>query len=88
MALRRILRNQLSLLNSGKIQTARSGHGWDRPDVPLELNPLYVHRREVDIYDFHIDFKWETNRRSLYIIVPLYYLWNKDGGSIRNEIQS
>lgn len=47
MAIRRLLKNQMKLATSGHVQTLRSGHGWDRPDVPLELNPLYVHKREV-----------------------------------------
>lgn len=47
MALRRVLSNQLKLSMLGKGQTIRSGHGWDRPDVPTAIIPEYVHKREV-----------------------------------------
>ncbi|EGR31219.1 hypothetical protein IMG5_115520 [Ichthyophthirius multifiliis] len=50
MALRRILNNHFKLALN-KQQQLRGGHGWDRPDVPLSLNPIYVHKREISIFD-------------------------------------
>ncbi|EAR97199.1 hypothetical protein TTHERM_00481330 (macronuclear) [Tetrahymena thermophila SB210] len=51
MALRRVLKNQFNLIHKGQAQAVRGGHGWDRPDVPLSFNPLYVHKRELSIFD-------------------------------------
>lgn len=45
--MRRLLKNQFKAISLANNQTLRGGHGWDRPDVPLDLNPLYVHKREV-----------------------------------------
>ena len=34
------------------VAATRSGHGWNRPDVPLSIVPDYVHRREVIIFNY------------------------------------
>ena len=52
--IRKLIRKDLA-----QIQALRGGHGWDRPDVPLNFNPPYKHKREVkniSIISFSFDF--------------------------------